>query len=154
VGLFSIFKKKEAFFSEEENDRIIAAIRESENRTSGEIRLFVESRNVYMDPLERAAEIFVQLKMDQTLHHNGVILYVAVKDREVALFGDKGIHEKVGTLYWNAEVNEMIQYFKENKLVDGVINCIHHIGNTLCEKFPYNPSEDKNELPDEIVFGK
>ena len=151
--MFSFFKKKE-FFTAEENQQIVSAIRSCENRTSGEIRVYVESRNPFMEPLDRATEIFAKLQMHLTNHRNAVLLYVAVKDREVALFGDTGIHERVGAEYWNKQVAIMLQYFKDNKLADGIVHCVLHVGETLCEKFPYDPSEDKNELPDEIVFGK
>jgi len=151
--MFSLFKKKD-LFTVDENERIVAAIRNSEKRTSGEIRIFIESRNPLVNTLERAALIFSKLKMEETEHRNGVLLYIASKDKELALFGDKGIHEQVGTAYWEQQVQEMLQKFREENLVDGIVNCITHIGETLCEKFPYMANEDKNELPDEIIFGK
>ncbi len=152
--MFPFSRKRKEFFTTDENERVIAAIRSCENRTSGEIRVYVESRNALVDPLERAAEVFVGLKMQLTHHRNAVLLYIAVKDKEVALFGDQGIHEMVGTAFWNEEVKHMLQYFKDNKLAEGIEHCVRHVGEVLSEKFPYIPTEDKNELPDEIVFGK
>jgi len=152
--MFPFSRKKEEFFTSDENDRVVAAIRSCENRTSGEIRVYVESRNKLVDPLERAAEVFTGLQMHLTHHRNAVLLYIAVKDKEVALFGDQGIHEMVGTQFWNEEVNHMLQYFRDNKLAEGIEHCVRHVGDVLTEKFPYIPTEDKNELPDEIVFGK
>ncbi|CAN5891151.1 TPM domain-containing protein [soil metagenome] len=154
MGIFSIFRKKDDFFSAEEQSRIVEAVRNAEKRTSGEVRVFIESKNPLVEPLERAAIIFSKLKMEETDHRNGVLLYIASKHKELALYGDKGIHEKVGSAYWETEVQAMLQYFKNDNLVDGMINCITHIGEALAEKFPYNPTEDKNELPDDIVFGK
>jgi uncharacterized membrane protein len=151
--LFNIFPKKK-LFTDEEQALILSAIRSCEKRTSGEIRIFIESRNKYVEPLDRAAEIFHGLKMQLTDHRNGVLLYIAHKDHEVALYGDSGIHEKVGTAYWNEEVKIMINYFKNDKLAEGIANCVRHVGETLASTFPYVPAEDKNELPDEIIFGK
>ncbi len=151
--MFSLFKKKD-IFTVHENERIVAAIRNAEKRTSGEVRIFIEPKNPLVDPLERAALIFFKMEMDETHHRNAVLLYIATKHKELALYGDKGIHEKVGTGYWQNEVQEMLQNFRNNNLVDGIVNCITHIGETLSEKFPYIPTEDKNELPDEIIFGK
>lgn len=151
--MFSLFKKKD-LFTVHENERIVAAIRNAEKRTSGEVRVFIEPKNPLVDPLERAALIFAKLEMDETDHRNAVLLYIATKHKELALYGDKGIHGKVGTAYWEKEVQEILQNFRNNSLVDGVVNCITHIGETLSEKFPYVPTEDKNELPDEIIFGK
>ena len=150
--MFSLFKKQ-PFFQAEENERIVSAIRSTENRTSGEIRIYIESKNPYVEPLERAAEVFFMLKMDKTHHRNGVLLYIAHKHKEVALFGDEGIHEQVGTAFWQQEVKHMLGYFKDNDLAGGIVHCVKHVGETLCDKFPYIPTEDKNELPDEIVFG-
>ncbi len=153
MGFFSYFKKKD-LFTPKENDRIVDAIRNSEKRTSGEIRVYIEPKNPLVDPLERAALIFYKLKMEETDHRNAVLLYISTTHKELALFGDHGIHEKVGTEYWQKQVQDMLQHFKNNNLADGIVNCIMHIGETLCEKFPYIATEDKNELPDEIIFGK
>ena len=104
--------------------------------------------------MDRAAEIFFKLQMQNTNQRNAVLLYLAVKDKEVALFGDEGIHNQVGTEFWNHQVNQMVTLFKENNLADGIVKCLSEVGNALIEKFPYKPGEDKNELSDEIIFGK
>ena len=153
MGLFSFFKQKE-FFTEQEKLQMVEAIRRSEKTTRGEISVFVESKNPFVDPLDRAAEVFFGLKMQDTDHRNAVLLYIAMKSHEVALFADEGIYKAVGADYWNAAVKLMIAEFKEEHIVDGIVKCVHTIGNTLTEKFPYIPTEDKNELPDDIVFGK
>src|ERR1700692_1452657 len=100
MSLFSFFKKK-PFFTAEEQAQIVAAIASSEKQTSGEIRVYVESHCRFVDPLDRAAETFYGLKMEKTEAHNAVLVYVATKDRQLALYGDKGIHEKVGDKFWN-----------------------------------------------------
>lgn len=153
MGIFSFFKKK-PFFSEQDQARIVEAIRVAELETSGEIRIYVESRNPFMDPLDRAAEVFFQLKMQNTAHRNGVLLYIAMKDHELALFGDEGIHNKVGAEYWKNAVKSMIAEFSKDHIIVGMEKCIFQIGQTLKETFPYEPTTDKNELPDNMVFGK
>jgi uncharacterized membrane protein len=153
LNLFPFFKKP-LLFSEEENKRIVSAIRNAEQKTSGEVRVYIEAKNPYVDTIERAKELFAQLKMHQTDHRNGVLLYIAFKDHEVALFGDEGIYLKTGKIFWEKEVANMISNFKENHLVDGIIQCVLDVGEVLHESFPYDAKEDKNELPDDIVFGK
>ena len=153
MGLFP-FTKKKSIFTEEETRRIVSAIRTSELKTSGEIRVFIEARNPYVSPMDRAVEVFANLKMEQTEHRNGVLLYIAHKHHEVALFADAGIYEKAGKDFWDAEVVKMIANFRENHLPEGIIHCLLDVGNVLAAAFPYSPSEDKNELPDDIVFGK
>jgi len=148
------FFKKKPFFTEEEQQRIIQAIRLTEKQTSGEVRVFVESKNAYVDPMDRAAEVFFNLKMDKTDDRNAVLLYMAVKDKELVLFGDEGIYNATGQVYWNDAVKAMLTEFSGDDICSGMVHCIAKIGNTLKEKFPYNIKDDKNELPDEIVFGK
>lgn len=152
MGIFPFFKKK-TFFSAKEQAQMVEAIRIAEKETSGEIRVFVESRNPMVDPLERAVQVFYKLEMDETQHRNGVLLYVAMKDHEVALFGDEGIHQKVGKPYWEMEVKKMTAEFANHHISTGIEKCVLQIGQTLKEKFPYEATTDKNELPDDIVFG-
>jgi uncharacterized membrane protein len=151
--MFSLFKKKE-FFSVEDKAQIVEAIRLAERETSGEIRIYVESKNSYVDAIDRAAEIFFKLKMQETDHRNAVLLYIAMDHHELALFADEGIYQKAGTEYWNAAVKNMIAQFTKDNISNGIEQCVKQIGETLKEKFPYIATEDKNELPDEIVFGK
>lgn len=148
------FSKKKTLFKEDDTRRVVAAIRASEQKTSGEIRVYIEAKNPFVSPLDRAVEVFAKLKMDQTDHRNGVLIYIAYKHHELALYGDAGIYEKAGKKFWDAEVAKMIDNFKAHHLVEGLIECIMDIGETLHNAFPYIASEDKNELPDDIVFGK
>ncbi len=149
----SLFKKKE-FFSKEENEKIVAAIRSAEKFTSGEVRVFVESRCKFIEPLDRAMEIFSELKMENTKDRNAVLVYVALKDRQLAIYADSGIHQKVGTIFWEESVNRILIHFDKKNYANGISHCVTEIGDALKENFPYNKEEDKNELPDEIIFGK
>ena len=98
--MLNLFRKKAAnFFTAEEKEIITAGIKAAELNTSGEVRVFVESRCKFVQAVDRAEEIFDQLKMYQTDQRNAVLIYVALKDRQLAVFGDKGIHEKVGTTF-------------------------------------------------------
>ncbi|MBL7730236.1 MAG: TPM domain-containing protein [Chitinophagaceae bacterium] len=152
--MLSFFRKKKQFFPEEESRLIVKAIRHAEQRTSGEVRVYVESRCSWMDALDRAAEIFHTLKMENTEHRNATLVYVAIKDRQVAVYGDKGIHERVGTEYWNKVVGEMLTTFKTASHGKAIADCVIQIGEALQTHFPYERDTDKNELPDEIVFGR
>lgn len=146
--------RKERFLSAADNQRIIEAIQATEQLTSGEIRIYIESKNPLVNTLERATEIFTRTNMHNTRQRNAVLLYIAVKDREVALYGDEGIHQQVGTAFWNDQVVRMIGHFKQNNLTDGIVACLAAIGDVLIEKFPFDAAIDKNELPDDILFGK
>ncbi len=148
------FLQKKKLLSDADNNQIVEAIQATEQRTSGEIRVYIESRNPLVSTLERAQAIFFQLQMQQTRQRNAVLVYVAVKDKEVAIFGDEGIHQQVGSEFWNQQVAQMIHLFKENGLANGITQCVTEVGNVLVEKFPFMEGTDKNELPDSIVFGK
>jgi len=148
------FSRKKPFFSEEENEKIVQAIQEAERQTSGEIRIFVEGRCKYVDALDRAAEIFNNLEMEKTELRNGVLFYLAIKDKQLAILADKGIHEATGDVYWKKTVKEILSVFSKDSVVTGITTTIYKIGQALKEHFPYDKDVDKNELPDEIIFGK
>ena len=148
------FFKKKKLLSASDEEQIVAAIRTAEKNTSGEVRVYVESRCRFVDPVDRAIEVFFGLKMDKTDEHNGVLVYVALKDRQMAIYGDEGIHAKVGKDYWKNAVQQMLQQLKKDNHISGICETILSIGHTLQKEYPYQPNDDKNELPDEIVFGK
>ena len=151
--MFPFFKRK-PFFTAEEQQLIVDAIQDAERMTSGEVRVFVESRCSYMNAIDRATELFFKLEMDETDDRNAVLVYVAMKDKQLAVFGDEGIHKKVGNNYWNEEVEKMIKNFNKNNYAEGIKEVVIDIGEALTKHFPYNNDTDKNELPDEILFGK
>ncbi len=152
MGIFPLFKKKD-FFTPAEKERIVEAIRLAEQQTSGEIKIYVEEKNPLVDPLQRAEELFFKQKMDQTQHRNAVLLYLAIKHKELAIFADKGIYEKTGADHWNTAVKKMIHEFGRHDITIAIVRCVEEIGQTLKEKFPYNKSNDRDELPDNIVYG-
>ena len=148
------WQKKKEFFTAEEQQQLVASIQKAEQRTSGEVRLFVESRCRFVNAVDRAAEIFTKLQMDRTELRNATLIYIATDDKQAAVFGDAGIHEKVGKDYWEEVVQRMLFQFKQDKLLDGICAAITMLGEALVAHFPYNKETDKNELPDEIVFGR
>lgn len=148
------WQKPKSFFTAEETQALLEEIRDAERRTSGEVRVFVERHCRFVDPLDRAVELFKQLGMDQTADRNAVLVYVAIKDHQLAIFGDEGIHKKVGSEFWNVELQKMISEFNRNHYAEGIKKVVSDIGEALCTHFPYNSGTDKNELPDDIVFGR
>ena len=153
MNIFPWIKKKE-FFNNEEKKLIVDAVQSAEQVTSGEVRVFVESKCSYVDAIDRATELFFKLQMEKTDDRNAVLVYVAMEDRQLAVFGDEGIHNKVGNEFWNAEVKKMISNFNRDNYAAGISEVVRDIGTALTKHFPYNSNTDKNELPDDIVFGK
>src|SRR3954466_10054890 len=117
-----LFRRKE-FFTDEEKQSIVDAIQSAEQRTSGEVRVFVESRCRYVNAIDRAVEIFENLQMQKTELRNATLVYVAVKDRQLAVLGDEGIHQKVGNEYWANEVMKMVHAFNRDNIAEGISRC-------------------------------
>lgn len=154
MALLNFLKRKpKEFFVESEKQRIVEAVRMAEQKTSGEVRVFVESHCRYVDAIDQAAIIFFRLQMDKTELRNGVLVYVATKDKQVAVFGDEGIYQKVTQKFWDNEVKKMLAHFKNDNVPQGIIDVVGDIGQALHLHFPYDATTDKNELPDDIVFG-
>ncbi len=152
--MFSIFKRKKvSYFTAEEQALIKKHIQAAEKETSGEIRVFVESKCSYVNPIDRAKEIFKRLKMERTLDRNGVLLYLAFTDRQFAIYGDVHIFKTFGKEGFVKEAQLLQQHLIKSNVVHGICETITSIGSTLQSHFPYS-NNDKNELPDDIVFGK
>jgi uncharacterized membrane protein len=136
------------FLTKEQKNDILNAIHAAEKLTSGEIRVHLESK-CPGEALERAREVFQQLKMHETHLHNGALIYLAITDRKLAIFGDQGIHEVVEDDYWENVKEKMLKRFKEGAFSEGLCIAIGLIGEKLKEHFPYQ-DDDINELPDDI----
>ncbi len=152
----SLFKSKtDNLLSASDKQMLVQAIQAAEQNTSGEIRVYVES-NIpkKQDALQRATEIFFKNKMNETKDRNGVLVYVAVADRKLAIYGDQRIHEKVGVEFWYQQVQEMTDHFKQAHYVDGMVRALDAVGHALKDHFPYDRTTDQNELSDEIMMGK
>jgi uncharacterized membrane protein len=144
--------KASTFFSKEQQAQILAAVKEAEMETSGEIRVHIES-TLKGDVLDRAAWLFKKLGMHETDERNGVLFYLAVSDRKFAIIGDAGINAKVPGGFWD-DISELLKNnFKEGKFTEGLSEGILLAGKHLKMHFPHK-SDDVNELPDEISFDK
>lgn len=153
MNIFGFLNKKKRFFSVEEEERMVEAIRSAETMTSGEIRVFVESRCRFINPMDRAMELFAELEMHKTKDRNAVLLYFAMKDRQLAILADEGIYQKMGQTFWDNEVKTIISEFREKHFTEGICHMIQDVGQALTFNFPYQ-RDDQNELADGIVFGK
>ena len=140
------------YFTKEEKEDITFAIKNAELDTSGEIRVHIEN-TCKGEAKDQAAYLFNKLEMHKTELRNGVLFYLAVKNRKFAILGDMGINHKVPENFWDDIRNTMLNFFRENKFADGLVEGITMAGKQLKEHFPYQ-SDDVNELPDEISFGK
>ena len=143
--------KVEDFLSKKEEQEIVDAIQIAEKNTSGEIRIHIE-KSTSTDSFTRAVEVFHLLEMDKTKDSNGVLIYVAVKDKHFVIYGDKGINEKVAADFWNCTKDVMANHFKEGNFKQGLIDGILNAGEQLKKHFPFQHN-DNDELSNEISKG-
>lgn len=138
----------EAFLSPKEEAEIVLAIQEAEKDTSGEIRVHLEHED-RGDPYRRAQEVFSLLKMDNTRHRNGVLLYIAVHTHHFVILGDRGIDRVVPHDFWNSTRDLMQEHFRKGAFKEGIIAGVLSAGRELKAHFPWRP-DDQNELSDAI----
>ncbi len=154
--MWNPFKRKaENLLSASDKQMLVQAIQAAEKTTSGEIRVFIESHiPKKLDALQRATEIFFKNNMNETKDRNGVLIYVAIEDKKLAIYGDQAIYEKLGIEFWYSQVQDMTEHFKKTNYVSGMAQVIEAVGHALTAHFPYDRANDTNELSDEIMVGK
>lgn len=143
--------KVEDFLTASQEETIIQAIKAAEKNTSGEIRVHLE-KETKLPPYERALEVFHTLEMNTTQLRNGVLFYVAIESKKLAILGDQGINDLVPDNFWDEEKELIISYFKKGEFSKGLELAILEVGKKLKEFFPFM-SDDINELSDEISKG-
>lgn len=139
------------FLHKLDHDRIVKAIADAENCTSGEIRVFV-SRKKSDDPVRDAEKEFARMGMTKTADRNGVLLFIAPVSQSFAIVGDQGIHEKCGQDFWGKIAERIRAEFAAGNLTAGIVAGVTSAGEALRQYFPRQP-DDKNELPNEVVEG-
>lgn len=147
---FSVMAQQ--YFSEKDKTQIVEAVKQAELNTSGEIRVHIELR-CPEDVMDRAAYLFEKLGMHKTEMRNGVLFYLAIEDHVFSILGDAGINAVVASDFWESTKQAMIEYFKQGDITGGIVKGISMAGEQLKAYFPYM-SDDRNELSDEISFGK
>ena len=142
--------KASTFFTREQQDTIVRAIGEAEHATSGEIRVHIET-SCKADVLDEAAWLFRKVGMQKTADRNGVLIYLALKERKFAIIGDTGINSVVPLGFWDSIRDHMKQRFSENMYTEGLTEGIIMAGMQLKEHFP-RTRDDVNEITDTISF--
>lgn len=136
--------------------RIERAVAEAESHHSGQIRFAVENaldlRSLVRgeSARERAIEVFAALRVWDTEHNNGVLIYLLLADRDVEIVADRGIHERVGSNAWEEVCREMEVAFREGRFEAGVLGGIARVSRYLEAHFP-KKALGPNELPDRPV---
>lgn len=143
-------KNPKKFLSDDELYRVTTKIAAAESMTSAEIKLVIV-KHCLTSIKRKALKIFKKHQLDQTAQRNCVLILVVTTNRQFLIYGDQGIHEKVGQDYWEEIEKSITMKFKENKMGDGLSTGIHLIGTKLAQYFPFQ-FDDNNEISDDVVF--
>jgi hypothetical protein len=141
-------------------ERLTARVAASEKRHNGEIRIFVEAglplSYLLRDaaPRERAVAMFGKLRVWDTDHNNGVLIYLLLAERAIEIVADRGLSRRVQAGEWQRIVARMGDAFKQARVEEGLTRALEEVTALLVAHFPLAPGEtDRNELPDQPVLG-
>lgn len=148
-------------------EAIEAAIRRSRQQHVGEIRFAVEGAlhgpRLYRGetPRERAIEVFSMLRMWDTDHRNGVLIYLLLADRAVEIVADRGAHAAIGAPEWERICRAMQAEFKAGRYESGAVSGIEKVAQHLAAHYPAQDgvqppnggsgAAGRDELPDSPV---
>jgi uncharacterized membrane protein len=141
-------------------ERIARRVAASEKRHTGEVRIYVEAGlpMSYLwrsaTPRERAVAIFGKLRVWDTEHNNGVLIYLLLAEHAIEVVADRGLARRVPPEEWRAIVARLGAALHDGRFEDGVTQALEEVSALLVQHFPANDSEaNDNELPDEPVLG-
>lgn len=140
------------FLTPEELAQVESAIGKAERETSAEIKLAIV-RHCWTSIWAKAAGVFRKLGLHKTAERNCVLILLVTTNREFLIYGDKGIHEKVGQPFWDDVRNVMAGRFAEGRFSVGLEEGIGRIGAKLARHFPH-PKDDRNEIPDNVAYAE
>jgi uncharacterized membrane protein len=123
------------FLNRLEHQQVVAAIRNAEGNTSGQIRVVVSRRKI-ADPLDAARRHFAKSELHRSTHRNAILIFVAPRSHTFAVVGDQAIHDRVGDAAWRGIAGMMAGHFKAGQFMTGVLAGINRAGELLAEHFP------------------
>ena len=145
--------RPDAFVKSLDDERIVAAIREGEARSRGEIRVHVAEGEV-KDAQSAAAVVFERLGMAKTDERNGVLLFVAPQSQAIAVVGDREIHARCPEGFWAAVAETIRDEFRAGRFSEGLVAGVGAVADELARHFPRRSgATDRNELPDGVSRG-
>jgi uncharacterized membrane protein len=152
AGDFPVPKRMKVkhFLDQLEHDRVAAAIREAEKKSSGQIVVFVTHRRP-KDALAFARKSFRKLKLHRTAKRNGVLILVAPAAQKVAIFGDTAVDTKSDEAFWEEVIQQMQPYLKKGEFTAAIVQAVEKVGSVLATHFPPDGSSRQNEISDEVV---
>jgi uncharacterized membrane protein len=120
------------------HEDVIAAIQAAEQKTSGEIHVFVSHKHIE-NPVAAAQEEFMRTGMNKSRERNSVLIFVAPRSHKFAVIGDEAVHAKCGDEFWQKLAEAMTGYFRKSEFTEGIIHGIKKAGELLAQHFPRQP---------------
>ena len=139
-------------------DAIEAAIAQAEKTHAGQIRFAIQTslplpaiwRDV--EPRRHAQWVFSHLRVWDTQHNNGVLIYLQLADRDVEIIADRGLTGRVTSAEWEAVCRLMEGHFRAGRFREGSVAGVEAVGSLLARHFPAQMDSPGNELPDRPVL--
>jgi len=139
-------------------ERLTQRVAASERRHSGEVRICIEA-GLPLSYLwrgaparERAVMLFGKLRVWDTEHNNGVLIYLLMAEHAIEIVADRGIDARVSAQDWAAMAQRMGTAFRDGRFEDGLTQALEEVSALLVKHFPLAEGEpDRNELPDAPV---
>ena len=135
--------------------RIEARVGASEQRHAGEIRVVVEPGLPLsylwrgLSPRARAIMLFGKLRVWDTEHNNGVLIYLLLAEHAIEIIADRGVNARVGAVQWQALVEALRTDLRADRFEPGLLAAVDAVSGLLSQHFPLAPGQSRpNELPD------
>lgn len=141
--------QQKEFLERLDQKRIVDAIANAEQQTSGEVRVHVQPKATGGELRDVAERTFERLGMTKTALRNGVLLFIASEENRFVILGDRGINDKVPAGFWDDIAAKLTIRFRNGEFTDGIVDAVTAAGAQLREYFP-RADDDVDELSNEI----
>ncbi|SEK77432.1 TLP18.3, Psb32 and MOLO-1 founding protein of phosphatase [Roseateles sp. YR242] len=137
--------------------RLSGRVTQSEQRHGGEIRLCVEASLPlsylwrHAPARERAVTLFGKLRVWDTEHNNGVLIYLLLAEHAIEIVADRGLNLRVSAAQWHTVIEGLRSYLQGGQFEQGLMEAIRAVEGLLAEHFPPTAAPPRNELPDAVV---
>ena len=128
-----------AFSKHLDHASIVAAIRDAELKTTGQIRVRISPKHID-DPVPAAQAEFLRQGLQNSPEQNAVLIFVAPRAHKFAIFGGEAVHAQCGDAFWRELVEAMAAYFRRSEFTPGIIHGVQKAGELLAQHFPRPPA--------------
>lgn len=136
--------------SREELDRLSVKIAAAEKMTSAELCV-VLTRSSWFGIKNKARRLFRRYGLHETAQRNAVMILVDTRSRELLIYGDDGVHQRVGEMFWSDVRDAMLDELRAGRLADALATGIRLVGEKLAVLFPA-AGDDRNEIAHDVIF--